>query len=97
MIVNNPKAVVPDYSVEVAEHIRQGILQWTGMQRQGFLREVEALGYCARTRSVREYGGRFLWMPFGDFHVTFVADSATRVLMVTAARPCTHAEGSCFS
>lgn len=82
---------VPVYAVRLAEHLTIGVTYWTKMQRDGFVKEAQALGTSTATRSLRYAGGHATWVIVGDYHMTYTADFEAKVIMVTAAQPCTHA------
>ena len=86
---------VPEYTVEVADHLKRAVFTWTKMQRSGFFKELDALGSSGATRSLRHAGGKAVWIVVGDYHMTYTADPDAKVIALLAARPCGHKDGEC--
>jgi hypothetical protein len=61
---------------------------WSEENREAFRALMDGLGHCDSTRKLRSTGGHEFFRTQGNFHLSYLADPGTKVITITAGRPC---------
>lgn len=88
---------VPEYTVVVTDALKARSGEWTQERQEKFFILADQLGRTSDTRNERHGGGRATWIGVGNFHMTYTADHATKVITVTDGVPCMHQDYECHS